>query len=218
MMERVLIAGASGLIGGELIKLLLVQPSVREILVLVRRRFPISHPKLKHVTVDFDSLETFDAEFHGECLFCCLGSTLKKTPDLLDYREVDHDYPCKLAELSQLSNINQFHLVSALGANSNSKQFYLKMKGETENAIKKIFSRSLHIYQPALLTGERNEPRRFEKTLTLLMKAINPFLVGSLEKYRSIKASTVAQTMVNQALKNMEGVYTYPSNIIEKLA
>ncbi len=217
-MKGVLVAGASGLIGSELIKLLLVNQNIIEILAFVRKPLTISHPKLTPLIITFDELEKVSNEFYGDSLYCCLGSTLKKTPDLSDYRKVDHDYPVKLAELSQQHNINQFHLITALGANSHSKQFYLKLKGDTEEAIKTRFSKSLHIYQPALLTGNRLENRRFEKTFILLMKIVNPLLVGALRKYRSIKATTVAQAMINQTLKNLEGVHIYPSNIIQNLA
>lgn len=217
-MKRVIVAGASGLIGSELIKLLLVNPNFHEVLAFVRKPLAISHLKLTQISTNFDDLEDVREAFYGDSVFCCLGSTIKKTPDLADYRKVDHDYPVKLAELSEQHKISQFHLISALGANSNSNQFYLKLKGDTEESIKKCFSRSLHIYQPALLTGNRLEKRRFEKTFIFLVKIVNPLLVGSLRKYRSIKATTVGQAMINQTLKNLEGVHTYPSNIIENLA
>jgi uncharacterized protein YbjT (DUF2867 family) len=216
-MKRVLVVGASGLIGNELIKLLLISPDINEIVTFVRTPLKVSHSRLKQLITNFDELENVAEEFYGDSLFCCLGSTKNKTPDLSDYRKVDHDYPLKLAKLSQ-NNISQFHLVSALGADKTSKQFYLKMKGETEDAIKGHFTKSLHIYQPALLTGDRLEKRHFEKAFIYIMKAVNPFLIGGLKKYRSIKATTVAQAMINQTFKNLQGIHTYPSNIIEQLA
>jgi uncharacterized protein YbjT (DUF2867 family) len=217
-MKRVLVAGATGLIGSELIKLLLVNPHIGQVVAISRSQFKSHHPKLKHLIISFEELEKIVDEFYGDSIFCCLGSTIKKTPDLQDYKRVDHDYPIKLAELSQQCDVSQFHLVSALGANPQSRQFYLRMKGETEQAIKKIFNKSLHIYQPALLTGNRLEERRFEKTFIFMMKVLNPFLVGGLKKYRSIKAATVAKAMINQTFKNLNGVHTYPSNIIKQLA
>ena len=217
-MKRVLVAGATGLIGSELIKLLLVNPHIGQVVAINRSQFKSHHPKLKHLIISFEELEKIVDEFYGDSIFCCLGSTIKKTPDLQDYKRVDQDYPIKLAELSQQCNVSQFHLVSALGANPQSRQFYLRMKDETEQAIKKIFNNSLHIYQPALLTGNRLEERRFEKTFIFMMKVLNPFLAGGLKKYRSIKAATVAKAMINQTFKNLNGVHSYPSNIIKQLA
>ena len=217
-LKRIIIAGVSGLIGSELLKILLENKDVEEVLALVRSPLPISNPKLQQLTVDFDELKAYKNVIYGDALYCCLGSTIKKTPDLTDYRKVDHDYPVELARIASQNNIPQFHYVSALGANAKSRIFYTKLKGETEEDIKRLKFRSLHIYQPSLLTGNRLEHRRFEKFHIAIMKLLNPLLLGRLKKYKSIKATTVAQAMSNQTFRNLEGVYTYPSNIIEKLA
>lgn len=142
----------------------------------------------------------------------------KKTPDLIDYQKVDHGYPLHLAQIASKNKVEQYHLVSALGANARSANFYTKMKGETEDDIMKAGLPSLHIYQPALLTGDRKEPRTGERVFTLIMKVIDPLLIGPLKKYQSIPAATVARAMFNQSMKQMEGVFIYPSNEITNLS
>ncbi len=216
--KKAIIAGASGLIGSKLLDILLQHPDYDEILVLVRKELPISHKKLVQLIVDFDRLDEYAASINGYALFCCLGSTQKKTPDLSIYRKIDHDYPLKLAQLAKQNGVDQYHLVSALGANSKSSNFYTKMKGETEEDIQRVGVKCLHIYEPALLTGNRKEYRLAEKILTPLMKVLDPLLLGSWKKYRSIPAETVAMAMYKQSLQNGEGVFIHSSDKIKLLA
>jgi uncharacterized protein YbjT (DUF2867 family) len=122
-----------------------------------------------------------------------------------------------MAQLAKLNGIEQYHLVSALGANSKASNFYLKMKGEIEEAIQKVGLKCLNIYQPSFLTGNRTEHRPMERFFTGLMKFVGPLLIGGLRKYRSIPAETVARAMFNQSLKNEEGVFTYSSDKIKLL-
>ena len=218
MSNKAIIAGASGLIGSKLLDLLLQSPDYNEVLALVRKELPVKHPKLTQFVVDFDKLDDYSNSINGRAIFCCLGSTKKKTPDLSVYRKIDHDYPVKLAELAKKNGVEQYHLVSALGANSKSSNFYTKMKGETEDSVQLVGLKSLHIYQPSLLTGDRKEHRAMEGFFTVLMKIINPILIGGLKKYRSIPAETVAKAMLNQSLKEEGGVFIYPSDKIKLLA
>jgi uncharacterized protein YbjT (DUF2867 family) len=218
MSKKVIIAGASGLIGSKLLDILLQKPDYDEILILVRKELPIEHQKLVQLVIDFDKLDEHTASINGHAIFCCLGSTRKKTPDLAVYRKIDHDYPVKLAQLGKQNGVEQYHLVSALGANSSSSNFYTKMKGETEDDIQKVGLKCLHIYEPSLLTGDRAEYRPTERIATILMKVIDPLLVGGLKKYRSIPAQTVALAMFNESVKNGEGVFIHPSDKIKLLA
>ena len=217
-MNRVIIAGASGLIGKELLYQLLNNNEVKEVVALVRKPLTTQHSKLIQIQIDFEDLNSFSDEIYGDAFYCCLGSTIKKTPDLADYKKVDFDYPLALAQLASANEIAQFHIISALGADINSKLFYPRIKGEIEEELKKIKFKSTHIYQPSLLSGERSENRLLEKIAVFAMQFINPLLLGSLRKYRSIRVSTIAKAIVNQTFKNIEGINIYPSNIIEQLA
>jgi uncharacterized protein YbjT (DUF2867 family) len=216
MAYKAVIAGASGLIGRSLLNVLLLNPEYSEILSLGRKKIQLKNKKLTQVIVDFDHLDDYADQINGYALFCCLGSTRKKTPDLNEYRKIDHDYPVKLAELAQKNGIEQYHLVSAIGANPASSNFYSKMKGETEADIKKAGVTCLHIYQPSLLTGYRNEQRPLEQVFTVVMKIIDPLLLGSLKKYRSIPANTVAIAMYKNSFITKDGVFIHPSDKIKQ--
>jgi uncharacterized protein YbjT (DUF2867 family) len=217
-LKRVIIAGASGLIGCELLNLLLQNDKIDEVVALVRKPLPVSNLKLIQILTNFDSLGEIKKDLIGDALYCCLGTTKKKTPNEADYRKVDHDYPLALAKLASENKVSQFHLISALGADPNSSIFYNKLKGETERDIKEIHSRAIYIYRPSLLTGNRTENRPIEKLAIFLMKIINPLLIGGLKKYKSIQAVTIAKAMINQTFKNEEGIHTYPSDRIKQLA
>jgi uncharacterized protein YbjT (DUF2867 family) len=214
MSNKAIIAGASGLIGSKLLNILLQQAAYDEILILVRKELPIADKKLVQLVIDFEKLDEYSGAIAGHAVFCCLGSTKKKTPDLTEYRKIDHDYPVKLAQLAKQNGVEQYHLVSAIGANSKSSNFYTKMKGETEEDIQKVGLKCLHIYQPSLLTGDRKESRPAERFAIGLMKIIDPILIGSLKKYRSIPAETVARAMFNESQKKEEGVFIHSSDKI----
>ena len=217
-MATAVIAGASGLVGGYLLDILLQNAGYQDITILVRKELPVHHNKLKQVVVDFDRLADYESEITGRALFSCLGSTQKKTPDLSIYHKIDHDYTLQLAQIAAKNGMKQFHLVSSMGANPSSSNFYTKMKGETEDDLKNAGLKCLHIYRPALLTGDRKEKRSSEPFLIGLFKLINPLLLGSLRKYRSIPAKTVAAAMYKQSLINQEGIFIHPSDEIKELA
>jgi uncharacterized protein YbjT (DUF2867 family) len=218
MQYKAVIAGASGLVGGLLLDILLQSREYEEVLILVRHKLPIHNKKLKQLVIDFDRLDEQADNINGHAIFCCLGSTRKKTPDLAVYRKIDHDYPLQLAQIAAKNGVTQYHLVSALGANAAAANFYTKMKGETEADIKTAGVPSLHIYRPALLTGNRQESRPGEGFFTGLMMLLNPVLTGGLKKYRSIPARAVALAMYKQSLINKDGIFIYPSDKIKELA
>jgi len=218
MAKKAIIAGASGLTESCLLDLLLQQPGYDEVLVLVRKELPVKQSKLTQLVVDFDKPESYSAQITGDALFCCLGSTRKKTPDLTDYRKVDHDYPLQLAQIALKNGVSQFHLVSAIGASAKASNFYSKMKGETEEDIIKTDFPSLHIYRPSFIAGNRNENRPQERLAVGLMKVMDPILIGKLKKYQSIAARTIASAMYKQSLKNETGVHIYSSDKIKELS
>jgi uncharacterized protein YbjT (DUF2867 family) len=218
MSYKAVIAGASGLIGSNLLQILLNDPTYDEVTILVRKGTGIQHEKLKELVIDFDELDDFAGEITGHAIFSCLGTTNSKTPDKGLYTKIDHDYPVKLAQLALANGVEQFHLVSSIGANSQSKIFYTKLKGETEEDISAVGIKTVHIYRPSLLIGKRKEIRLTERILTGLFYLVDPFLIGRLKKYRSIPAKTVAMAMFKQSLNNKEGVFVHPSDKIKELA
>lgn len=217
MTRKAIIIGASGLIGSELLSVLLHSNTYTDVIVLVRKSLNIQNQKLKEIITDFSNLWEIKEHIKADVIFCCIGTTRAKTPDLNNYRKIDHDIPIEIGKIAVENQVRQYHLVSALGANAQSSNFYSKIKGETEDNLKDLNIPSIHIYQPSLLRGERKEKRVGEKIALSLMKAIDPLLIGSLKKYRSIKTSVIALAMYQQSLKEDQGIFTYPSDIIKEL-
>ena len=218
MSYKAVIAGASGLIGSNLLEILLSEPTYIEVTILVRKETGLKHQKLKELVIDFDKLEDYAGEITGHAIFSCLGTTNSKTPDKGLYTKIDHDYTVKLAQLGLKNVVEQFHLISSIGANSKSSTFYLKLKGETEKDIEKVGIKTVHIYQPSQITGGRKEFRLIERISIGVMYLVNPLLMGSLKKYRSIPAQTIAMAMFKQSLNNKEGVFIHPSDNIKEIA
>lgn len=217
MPQKVILVGASGLIGSHLLKLLIESAEVSEILVLLRKPLNLANSKVLELMIDFDELEGFLADIKGDIIFCCLGTTKAATPDSNLYRKIDLEYPIRIARIGMRNGFKQFHIVSSLGADIKSSSNYLKLKGELEEKLKTLKFESLHIYQPSLLTGNRREFRFAEKLAIIVFKFLNPLLIGSLKNYRSIRAEKVALTMFNQSLKQLKGTFIYPSIKIQNL-
>jgi len=217
MCKKAIVVGASGLIGSELLKVLLADDQYDRVVALVRKPLQLVHTKLDQIAIDFDKLNEYAHLIDGDVLFCALGSTKKKTPDLVKYRKIDHDYPLHLARIAVDQGIKQYHLISSIGANKDSSNFYTKMKGETEEDIKASGLEGLIIYRPSLLTGDRKEKRFAEGLMQSISKLINPLLVGSIKKYRSIEAKTVAVAMVKLSKTEIKGIYVYESDDIVKV-
>lgn len=215
-MEAILL-GASGLIGRELLTLLLNDPTFSMVTIIVRKKLPIENEKLRQIIADFSTIETCKNYLKGDVIFSCLGSTKKKTPNRDIYYQIDHDYPLHVAKTARSQGIKDFHLVSSLGANRHSSNFYLRMKGEIEEDLAQLNFKSLHIYRPSLLKGERKEKRTLEKLSITIMDLIDPLLFGSLKKYQSIAAKTVALAMHRESLKKQTGKFIYPSDKIKEI-
>lgn len=214
---KAIILGASGLVGDSLMQQLLADEHFSAVLILVRRPLPMQHAKLRQLVIDFEKLNDYAHEIAGDVVFCCLGTTSKKTPDRSAYRKIDYQYPLDVAWMAHTNGATQYHLISALGADVQSSIFYSKLKGEVERDLKAIPFRAIHIYRPSLLTGARKEGRLMEGLMSGLMRLINPLLLGPLKKYRSIAASTVAKAMLLESLKVKKGVHIHPSDQIQDL-
>lgn len=217
MKEKAIVLGASGLIGSHLLPMLLASPAYSQVTVFVRKALPISHPNLKQIVTDFKDIDILNHSISATSIFCCLGSTKKKTPDLKDYKKVDYDIPLRFAELALKNGARQFHLVSAMGANAGSVNFYSKLKGDIEDAIKALDYETYHIYRPSFLRGKRKENRPLEKIMLPVMRLVDVILIGALKKYRSIEAEDVAKAMFNESIKNKTGIFVHNSEQIKRL-
>jgi uncharacterized protein YbjT (DUF2867 family) len=205
MQKNVLLIGASGLIGNELVQLLLRDDKIKTVKVFVRKSLAITDQKLREILVDFEHLEDFKHEFQGDALFCCIGTTRKKTPDLAAYKAIDYGIVLAAANLARSNQVPQVHLVSAIGAAVSSKIFYNRLKGEIENDVLQLNFPTTVIYQPAMLIGKRNESRPAEFIAQKLMPFFDVFLLGKAQKYHSIEAKKVAESMLHNLHKPKEG-------------
>lgn len=212
--KSALLAGASGLVGSELLKYILDRPVYEKVKVFVRKAMNIEHPKLEQIVVDYDHLDQYQEHFRVDDVFCCLGTTIKKAGSQAAFQKVDFEYPLALAKLAKQGGAQKFLIITALGSDANSKVFYNRVKGEVEEAIKKIGLPSLQIFQPSLLLGNRQEFRFGEKVAIVLSPLFSLLLAGPMKKYKPIQAKDVAFAMYLTAQKPSWGNHTYESDQI----
>jgi uncharacterized protein YbjT (DUF2867 family) len=205
MGKKAVLVGASGLIGGHLLEILLDADTYDEVLILVRKKIHFTHPKLTQLVTDFDQMESHSSSITGDVVFSCLGTTRNKTPDRKLYYKIDHDFPLRLAMMALGNGVKQFHLVSSIGANPDSGTFYIRLKGETERDISALNFYSSFMYEPSMLTGREYETRFGEVFFEELFKIVNHLLIGRWKKYRSISGEAVAKAMYEQSLKDEPG-------------
>ena len=195
-----MLAGATGLVGRECLRLLLAEPSFERVTALVRR--PLDEapqsPKLTARVVDFDRLEAAAAALAADQVVCALGTTIAQAGSRDRFRRVDFEYPLALAHLALERGVRHFLLVSSLGAGARSRVFYSRVKGELEDALSALPFRSLSIVRPSLLLGDRREKRLGEE----LAKPFGFLLPG---RYRPIPARDVAAALVRLAKEDAPG-------------
>jgi len=211
-----IVVGATGLVGTELVKLLCNSEEFDLVKIIVRRQVMFTHPKLEVIVRKFDNLTEQDI---GEVqdVFCCLGTTIKKAGSREAFKKVDFDYPRTIAALAKKQNIEHFIIITAMGANEKSSFHYSRVKGMIERELTTMDFPRLSILRPSILTGNRNEFRLGERIVVLFMKMMNPILVGSMSKYRSIAGKQVAYAMKSIALnQNEQKVTIYSSDELAK--
>ncbi|MGH8614405.1 MAG: oxidoreductase [Gammaproteobacteria bacterium] len=212
-----LLAGATGLVGGHCLELLLQDDAWEQVAVLGRREIGTTHRKLVQRVVDFNRLAGGDFP-RVDDVFCCLGTTMKHAGSEAAFRRVDFTYVHELAQLASGQRAGQFLLVSALGADRQSRVFYNRVKGEVEDAVRKLPFDGVHIFRPSLLLGERREIRPGERLAILAGRALGFMFAGPLGRYRPIAARAVAAAMIRIAKDATRGVHVYESDRIRGLA
>lgn len=200
--------GATGLIGKQLLNELLKDPFYDTVRILIRRPLDIQHEKLEKKIVDFsDGDSLLVAIDNSDVIFCTIGTTQKKVHgDKTAYRKIDHDIAIDLARFSKMTGCEKFILVSSVGANKESNNFYLKLKGEIEEDLKATGLKSIHIMRPSMLLGDRKEFRFGELIGRIIMPVFSSLLPA---RYKPIKARTVAKKMVDVSKLEREGVFVY---------
>jgi uncharacterized protein YbjT (DUF2867 family) len=208
-----ILAGATGLVGGECLRQLLVSPRYQRVIVVTRRELPAAapHDKLRQVVVEFDRLGDVRARLRGDHVFCALGTTIRKAGSQARFREVDYEYPLRLAQLTLKGGARHFSIVSALGASRSSPFFYSRVKGEMEQGLRQMDWPSLAILRPSVIAGERAESRPLER--------ISERLLGfAPATWRPVAARNIAAAMIATALREPPGVTVIESRDISGAA
>ncbi|WP_297707571.1 NAD(P)H-binding protein [uncultured Eudoraea sp.] len=214
--KTAIILGATGLTGSLLLQMLLKDNRYKKIKLFSRKTVGIKHDKLQEHLIDLLKLSDHVSDFLADEVFCCIGTTKAKTPDIDLYKKIDYGIPLNAAELCKKNRIGTFVVISALGASAESKVFYNKLKGQMENVVVSMGIPKTHILQPSLIAGYREEKRPGEWLAKKAFIVFNNILTGPFRKYRSIHPQTIARCMVWLANNPYERV-KIPSDEIVKL-
>jgi uncharacterized protein YbjT (DUF2867 family) len=208
-----ILAGATGLVGGECLKRLLASDRYSAVIVVARRKLdlPGRNRKLSQLVVGFDRLGDVHDRLRGNHVFCALGTTIRKAGSQARFREVDLEYPLRLAQLARQQGATHFSIVSALGASRSSPFFYSRVKGEVEEGLRQMGWPSLGIFRPSVIAGERGESRPLERLSEHMLR----FAPAT---WRPVRAADIAAAMVNVALRSSPGVTVVESRDIPTIA
>ncbi len=198
--------GATGLTGKSLLQQLTKNDDYIKIIVFNRNLQNYNHNKIDEVSLDWNNIERIKNQLIADELFCCIGTTIKKAGSKKAFLHVDFNIPVTLAQIAENNKINKFLILSSLGANPKSKNFYLQTKGKMEEEVLKFNIPKIYFFRPSMLLGKRNEFRAGEEFGKIAMKIFNPLMIGSLRKYKAIPASIVAGAMIKVASANSSKV------------
>ena len=206
-MHLSIIAGSTGLVGNNILNQLCEDN--HNVIAISRKPISGLHPKTTELVIDFESFLIDGSLPACNHVFICLGTTMKIAGNKNNFRRVDFDYSLDIAKKAFESGAKKLTLISSGGADSSSKNFYLRVKGELEDAIINIGFESVNIFRPGFLTGAGGRKRSAsEKIFMKLAKFLDLILIGSARKYRSINAEVLARKMVS-TLKSKPGVNYY---------
>jgi len=199
---RILLAGATGLVGSHALSLLLDDPRCTALIAPTRRPLERRHPKLDNPVLDFDGLGQAARGWQADAAICALGTTIAIAGSREVFRRIDHDYPLALAEALRAQGTATFVLNSAMAADAGSRVFYIRVKGELERDLRALRFDSLVLVRPGLIGGERASPRLGERVASVVLGTLGPVLPRA---WRINPAPVIAGTMVEAALAPVPG-------------
>ena len=205
-MKKAIVIGATGMVGTQLIQLLIENEDFSEIVSLVRRKSGVINPKLTEYIINFNEPETWNNLVTGDVLFSSLGTTMAQVKTKKAQYEVDFNYQFTVAKIAANNGVSNYVLISSAGANPTSKNFYLKMKGELEFAVQSLPFKTVIILKPGQLTGKRIQNRTSEKIGIIVMNGLNN--LGLFKRYKPIHALTVAIAMLKAVNVKESSTYT----------
>lgn len=215
--KTALVVGATGLVGSNLVSILVESPEYEKVIVWVRNPTGIKNKKFEEKLIDFEKIESYPLDEKVNHVFCCLGTTIKKAKTKEAFTKVDLEYPLALARKAKEMGVSQFLVITAMGASDGSRIFYNKVKGQLEVELKKLGLKGLKIFRPSLLLGERNEVRFGEKAAETISKAVPFLFTGPFMKYKPIEGKLVANAMSIVAGVEKPGVEVFDSEEIRMI-
>ena len=215
--RTVLVAGGTGLVGSACLRHLLARPAFGRVIAIGRRAPGLRDPRLEPRLVDLDALDGLELPAI-DVAFCALGTTIANAGSQAAFKRVDFDGVLAFARLAVRASARHFVLVSSVGADAESRNFYLRVKGETEQAVARLEFRAVSILRPGLLIGPRVESRAAEAVARAVVPLANPLLVGPLRRYRAISADEVGAAMVSAAERDRPGQRVLEYDAIADLA
>lgn len=216
-MKTAIILGASGLTGGYILEKLISDDRYDTIKLFSRSKIENVPEKVEQYIGDLLKLEDFKSDFTADEIYCCIGTTQKKTPDKTLYKKIDYGIPVAASKLAKANHIDTFIVMSSMGANKNSGSFYTRTKGEMEYDVRQQNINNTFILRPTLIGGERDEKRILEKIGLTLFKVIQPLLIGPLENYKIVHAETIARAMIKLANTKQQNEVIITSKQIQTL-
>jgi len=212
-MKTALIAGYTGLVGQEVLKILLSSKKYSRVIALGRRKIDLTHPKLEQQIVDFNSLQIAEKI---DVVFCCLGTTIKQAGSKENFRLVDFQFPLNLALTAKQQGADAFLIITAMGAKKSSMFFYNRVKGEVEEALEHLEFNKLEVLRPSLLLGKRQDSRILESLSIYFMKLLGFLFIGPLKNFKGIHAAAVARAMVYFANDGSAGRRIHYSGVLQR--
>ena len=209
-MERsALVAGATGLVGCQVVRRLLDDPAYARVCVISRRPLELAHPRLTTIISDLADPAALGSALSVDDVFCCLGTTLRKAGSRAAFADVDERMVVALARAARAAGAQQFLVISAVGASEHAMAFYSRVKGRMEAAVSALGFAAVHILRPSLLLGERSELRRGEALAQRAAPLLAKLTRGPLQRYRPVTADEVAEAMLRIALRGERGVHVH---------
>ncbi len=212
--KRAIVIGGTGLVGRELVRLLVGDERFGAVVLLGRRTHGVSDPKVQEHLIDFERPAAWRELVAGDVLFSSLGTTIKKAGSQAAQYRVDHDYQFRVAEAARGNGVPAFVLVSSGGANPRSRLFYPRIKGELERDVTALGFPRLRILRPGPLDGGRREYRAGEAFALRVLRPLAPLLPWGM---RPIRAETVARAAIATALDPAVGTQIHDARALFQL-
>ena len=206
MAKAAILIGATGLVGSHVLNLLLKNERYSKVKVFHRRSTGVAHDKLEEQIINFDDIESWSDQLTGDELYSAMGTTIKKAGGKEAQYKVDVTLPLNVAKAAAENGVKKYSLVSSAGADSQSRLFYPRIKGELEEAVKSLSFERTTIMRPSILDGERDENRSGEQFGLGVMRIAGK--IPGLKKYRPIPARQVARAMIHSLQDNAPGCFT----------